>query len=576
MAQTSTQPGKRWTIRETRHDLGRALASCLNISPLVAQVLINRGIETPEAAQSFLFSRLTDLHSPLLMKDMGRATERIAAAIANKEKICICGDYDVDGITATTVVLLFLESAGAQVAFHIPSRLTEGYGMSIATVKKLHADGISLIITVDCGVSAFDEVACARSHGIDVIVTDHHEPPDQLPEAYAIINPKQLDCPFPFKGLAGVGVAFNLVMALRTKLRDSRLWQNSQEPNLKQYLDLVALGTIADMVPMLDENRIFVRNGLEIIAQGCRPGIKALKNLCGIPDGPVAANMIGFRLAPRLNAAGRMAEAELSVQLLRTVSDDEAITMARKIDEENTRRQQRERSILTEARNMVKQHDELPDSLILSSPGWHPGVIGLCASRLSEEFSRPAILFAVDEKSGECKGSARTVKGFDLYGAIKQCSSMLKAFGGHRDAAGLTVHLDKMPMFMKAFNAIVREQFAVGDFSPMLAIDAEIPLGELSHTMLEQIQSLEPFGTGNAEPVFSSRDIKSYSSMVVGKGHLKMKIKEDGQSFDAIGFNMGDRYSLSDGAIRLAFVPQFNLYNGQKLVQLNLRDIKNM
>ena len=312
MAQTSTLPAKKWTIRETRYDLGRALASCLNISPLVAQVLINRGIETPEAAQSFLSSRLTDLHSPLLMKDMGRATERIAAAIANNEKICICGDYDVDGITATTVVLLFLESAGAQAAFHIPSRLTEGYGMSIATVKKLHADGVSLIITVDCGVSAFDEVACARAHGIDVIVTDHHEPPDQLPEAYAIINPKQLDCPFPFKGLAGVGVAFNLVMALRTKLRDSRLWQNGQEPNLKQYLDLVAMGTIADMVPMLDENRIFVRNGLEIIAQGCRPGIKALKTLCGIPDGPVAANMIGFRLAPRLNAAGRMAEAELS------------------------------------------------------------------------------------------------------------------------------------------------------------------------------------------------------------------------------------------------------------------------
>ena len=508
MAETSKTQEKRWDMRELRQDLGLALASCLNISPLVAQVLINRGIETPEAAQSFLSARLTDLHSPFLMKDMGRATERIAAAMAKKEKICICGDYDVDGITATTVILLFLESAGAQVAFHIPSRLTEGYGMSMATVKKLHADGVSLIITVDCGVSAFDEVACARAHGIDVIVTDHHEPPDQLPEAYAIINPKQLDCPFPFKGLAGVGVAFNLVMALRTKLRDNRFWQNGQEPNLKKYLDLVALGTIADMVPMLDENRIFVRNGLEILGQGCRPGIKALKNVCGIPDGPVAANMIGFRLAPRLNAAGRMAEADLSVRLLRTGNDDEAMAMARKIDEENTRRQQRERSILSEARNMVKQYDELPDSLILSSPGWHPGVIGLCASRLSEEFSRPAILFAVDEKSGECKGSARTVKGFDLYGAIKKCSSMLKAFGGHRDAAGLTVHMDKMDLFMQAFNAIVREQFAANDFSPMLAIDAEIPLGELSHTMLEQIQSLAPFGPGNAEPVFSSREHK--------------------------------------------------------------------
>lgn len=576
MAETSKKPGKRWAVRELRQDLGHALAGCLNISPLVAQVLINRGIDTPEAAQSFLSARLTDLHSPFLMHDMGRATERIAAALAKKEKICICGDYDADGITATTVLLLFLESAGAQVTFHIPSRLTEGYGMSIATVKKLHADGVSLIITVDCGVSAFDEVACARAHGIDVIVTDHHEPPDRLPEAYAIINPKQPGCPFPFKGLAGVGVAFNLVMALRTKLRDSRFWKDGPEPNLKQYLDLVALGTIADMVPMLDENRIFVRNGLDILGKGCRPGIKALKNVCGIPDGPVAANMIGYRLAPRLNAAGRMAEADLSVQLLRAGNDDEAMALARKIDEENTRRQQRERSILAEARTMVKKNAELPDSLILSSPGWHPGVIGLCASRLSEEFSCPAILFAVDEKSGECKGSARTVKGFDLYGAIKKCSSFLKAFGGHRDAAGLTVHMDNMGPFMKAFNAIVQEQFAANDYSPMLSIDAEIPLGELSHTMLEQIQALEPFGTGNAEPVFSSRELTSYSSMVVGNGHLKLRIKEDGQFFDAIGFNMGTRYSLSNEAIRLAFVPQFNSYNGQKLVQLNLRDIKSM
>jgi single-stranded-DNA-specific exonuclease len=576
MDETTKTPEKRWAVRELRQDLGLALASCLNISPLVAQVLINRGIETPEAAQSFLSARLTDLHSPFLLKDMDRATERIAAACTRKEKICICGDYDVDGITATTVVLLFLESAGAQVAFHIPSRLTEGYGMSTATVKKLHADGVSLIITVDCGVSAFDEVACAREHGIDVIVTDHHEPPDRLPEAYAIINPKQPGCPFPFKGLAGVGVAFNLVMALRTKLRDSGFWENGREPNLKQYLDLVALGTIADMVPMLDENRIFVRNGLDILGQGCRPGIKALKNVSGIPDGPITANMIGFRLAPRLNAAGRMAEADLAVRLLRSRKDDEAMAIARKIDEENTRRQQRERSILSEARSMVKKHDDLPDSLILSSPAWHPGVIGLCASRLSEEFSRPAILFAIDEKSGEGKGSARTVKGFDLYSAIKKCSSFLKAFGGHRDAAGLTVHVDNMDPFMQAFNAIVREQFATGNFQPMLAIDAEIPLGELSHVLLEQIETLAPFGPGNAEPVFSTRELTSYSSMVVGNGHLKLKIREDGQFFDAIGFNMGARYHLSNAAIRLAFVPQFNSYNGQKLVQLNLRDIKSM
>lgn len=576
MTEICSAPEKKWAVRESRLDLSRAISSCLNISPLVAQVLINRGIETPDAAQSFLSARLADLHSPLLMKDMDRAVERIAAAISKKEKICICGDYDVDGITATCVLMLFLESAGAQVGFHIPSRLHEGYGMSLATVRRLSAEGTSLIITVDCGISDLEEIACAASLGMDVIVTDHHEPPDQLPAAHAIINPKQPGCAFPFKGLAGVGVAFNLVMALRAKIRDCAAWPDGVEPNLKQYLDLVALGTIADMVPMLDENRIFVRSGLDIIAQGSRPGIKALKAVCGIAGGPVSGTMIGYRLAPRLNAAGRMAEADLSVELLRTTSDEEAMAMARRLDEENTRRQQRERTILAEARDMVAAYPELPDALILSCPGWHPGVIGLCASRLSDEFSRPAILFAVDEKSGEARGSARTIKGFDLYGAVKQCSEHLKAFGGHRDAAGLTVHMENMELFVAAFNAAVRKQQAAGLFKPLLAIDAEIPLGELTRDMLDQIESLAPFGPGNAEPVFASRAISTYSFMVVGKGHLKLKIKEDGLFFDAIGFNMASRYSLNDEVIRLAFVPQFNNYNGQRLVQLNLRDIKSM
>ncbi len=499
-----------------------------------------------------------------------------AAAISKKEKICICGDYDVDGITATCVLLLFLESAGVQAGFYIPSRLNEGYGMSLSTVKRLHGEGTGLIITVDCGISALEEIACARSLGMDVIVTDHHEPPDQLPQAHAIINPKQPGCAFPFKGLAGVGVAFNLVMALRAKIRDTAAWTGGAEPNLKQYLDLVALGTIADMVPMLDENRIFVRSGLEIIGQGDRPGIKALKEVCGIAAGPVSGNMIGYRMAPRLNAAGRMAEADLSVQLLRAATAEEALALARRLDEENTRRQKRERSILAEARDKVQALSELPDALVLFSPDWHPGVIGLCASRLSDEFSRPAILLAVDEKSGEARGSARTIKGFDLYGAVKQCSAHLKAFGGHRDAAGLTVAVENMELFTAAFNAAVREQQAAGQVKPLLAIDAEIPLGELTRDMLDQIESLAPFGPGNAEPVFASRAITTYSSMVVGKGHLKLKIKEDGLFFDAIGFNMAARYSLNDEAIRLAFVPQFNDYNGKRLVQLNLRDIKSM
>jgi len=557
-----------------RLELSKKISQSLNISTLVSQVLINRGVETPEQANSFLSANLQDLHSPFLMKNMERAVDRVLAALKNREKIYIYGDYDVDGITATSTMLLFLREVEADVSYYIPSRLKEGYGLNINALKKIKAKGAKLIITVDCGVSDFEEISYANSIGLDVIVTDHHEVPDIIAPAYTILNPKQPGCAFPFKGLAGVGVAFNLVMALRKTLRDRGFWQPGREPNLKMYLDLVAVGTIADIVPMVDENRILVRNGLEVVSEGKRPGIKALKTVSGIDNGETTSNMVAFRLAPRINSSGRIADAEISVELMLCSNAEEASSLAKKIDEENTRRQRVEKKILAEALAMVKKQESLPDSLILASPSWHPGVIGICASRLCETFSRPSILIAIDEKKAAGRGSARTIKGFDIYNAIKQCGSLLKAFGGHKNAAGINISLDNLDSFIKEFNKVVKQELTAEDFMPSISIDAEIPLGQLSYDILEEIEGLAPFGASNPEPIFSSRDIMSYSSMVVGNGHLKLKIKEQGHFFDAIGFNMASKYCLSDEKICLAFVPQFNYFNGEKTIQLNLKDIK--
>ena len=567
-------PDTKWSIQQNNPELSGTIARALNISHLVSRVLVNRGIDTLEQADFFLSASLRDLHSPFQMKGMHRAVERVCAAIRKREKICIYGDYDVDGITATAIMVLFLRELNAEVSWYIPGRLEEGYSLNIDALEKIRRSGVTLIITVDCGVSDCEKIAFARSQGLDVIVTDHHVPPDELPAANAIINPKQPGCDFPFKGLAGVGVAFNLIMALRKELRDQGGWQSGMEPNLKKYLDLVAMGTIADIVPMVDENRIFVRNGLGIISEGKRPGVKALKSVCGIANGEVTSSMIAYRLAPRINACGRLSNPDMALHLLLCQDSDEAFALARKIDEENTHRQQIERKILSHARKMIKTDEQLPAAIILASSAWHPGVVGLCASRLSEEFNRPTILIAVDEQSGEGRGSARSVQGFNIYNAIKLCDPLLKAFGGHKGAAGLTIPVEGIDEFKERFTGIARQEFTKGHFTPAITIDAEISLGELSYDVLEEIENLAPFGPSNPEPVFSSYELKFYSSMVVGNGHLKLKIKENGQFFDAIGFNMGSRYDLTDDKIRVAFVPQFNLFNGEKLIQLNLKDIK--
>jgi len=565
---------KRWEIRKKDGELQRFLARELSISPLISQLLINRDITDLPQAKMFLSASLSDLHSPFLMKDMDKAVTRIARALKDRQKIVIYGDYDVDGITGTAILYNFLQELGGDCSYFIPEREKEGYGLNLEAIRQFKEKGAGLLITVDCGIGDFEEVSSAHEQGMDAIITDHHEIPDRLPPADAVLNPKQKDCPFPFKDLAGVGIAFNLLIALRSYLRDTGYFGNEAPPNLKEYLDLVSLGTVADMVPLVDENRIFVKYGLKFLTNGSRVGIKALKEVSGLKDVPITTGHIGFRLGPRINAPGRIDRAEEGLKLLITKDAQEAESLAKSLEGMNSRRQQIENEIVREIKERIEKDERFLEkrSLVLSSSNWHPGVIGICASRIVEEYYRPTVLIALDGEKG--KGSARSIEAFHLYNGLKGCESLLEGFGGHKHAAGLTILTGKIEEFEKAFEEIAFQSLEEEHLIPRINIDAEINLKEVTENFIDELDRLSPFGYSNPEPTFSSFDLKLYSSMVVKNGHLKMKIKEEGAFYDAIGFNMGNHFPLSDQKIRLAFVPQFNTWQGIKNIQLRIKDIK--
>jgi single-stranded-DNA-specific exonuclease len=578
---------KKWKIHPPLREIQELLSSHLGISPLLSQLLASRNITTPEDVEGFLSPSLSNLHSPFLMKDMEKAVERIGKALREGEKIVLYGDYDVDGITGTSLLLLFLKNLGAKVSFFIPERLTHGYGLNLEVLKGMKEEGAQLIITIDCGSSDVEEVQYAQQQGIDVIITDHHEIPHQVPPAYAIVNPKQRDCGFPFDSLAGVGVVFNLLMALRKTLRDGGFWSGQTEPNLKEYLDLVTLGTIADVVPLVDENRILVKAGLAQLNGGNRTGISALKEVCGLTDTPITTNLIAFRLAPRLNAPGRLSQASQSVMLLTSDDYQEAKRIALHLEHENSQRQLLEMRIFKEACTLIEATPQLGEgkSIVLASSEWHPGVIGICASRLLDLYGKPAVLISCDEKRGMGRGSARSHESFHLFEGLKECEHLLEGYGGHHSAAGLTIALDKIEEFQVCFDSVVSERMSEEEYSPSLEIDAEVTLGEISEQLLKEIAMLEPFGLCNPEPTFSSFLLDSYSTMVVGNGHLKLKVKEENMWYDAIGFNMAEQFlpssqtpstSLLNGTnrIKIAFIPQFNTWQGVKSIQLKVKDIK--
>jgi len=566
-------PITRWKLPDTNLEAQSLLTRELEINPILSQILINRGITTPDDARKFLFPSLKQLHNPLLMKDMENAVGRLIEAISGKEKIVVYGDYDADGITSTVILVKFLREIHDNITYYIPGRVEEGYGLSKAAIDKFRKDGTKLIITVDCGISNHEEIAYAASSGIDVIVTDHHEVPDILPNCSAVINPHRSDCSFPFKSLAGVGVAFNLLIALRGKLRNLGFWKDRKYPNLREYLDLVAIGTIGDIVPLIDENRVLARTGLGVANNTKRVGLKALITISNMRNKTVSSESAAFRLIPRINAAGRIGAPEDAVELLLTDDEEKATILARRLDSYNGKRQEMEKAILNEILEDIHTTIDIDDinSLVFASHKWHPGVIGIVASKLVDRYHRPAILISI--KNGIGKGSGRSIPEFNLYGGLEKCSPLLLAYGGHRYAAGITIREEDIEKFSSTLSRAVYEE--IGDERPIpeTVIDAMCGLNEIDYNLISQVEMLGPFGNMNPEPVLCTKNIKISSLTTVGNNHLKMRASEDKMHCDTIWFNGGHLSDLLSGStVDIVFTPQINHWNRNSSIQLKMKD----
>ena len=570
---------KKWHILQPDFAAAKKLSDRLQYHPITAAVLVNRNLTSAKTAAAFMTPSLRKIRSPFAIKDMDAAVERIYLAITENEKILIFGDYDVDGITATAVLLDFLRYVEADVSYYIPHRLKEGYSLQPRHIVG-HAipNRYRLIITADCGSTSHEAIAAAGESGIDVIVTDHHKVSERIPSAAAVLNPKRMDCSSGMQALAGVGVAFALVIALRKYLRDHHFWENRSEPNLKNFCDLVALGTIGDMVPLVRENRIFSKTGLTIINSETRPGIAALCEVAGISRQATNSEDVSFRLVPRLNAAGRMDHASRALQLL--TSDDIAAArqLAQSLNGFNNQRQELERSIQEDIFAACRQHPEFLDgrTLVKWDTGWHPGVLGIVASRLVEVYYRPVVLVAITAQMA--KGSARSIPGLDLYQALAACRHCLEDFGGHSMAAGLTIRPENLNEFQRTFENAVKQMAQPDNLTPLLTIDSEIHLDDISERLVDEIEDISPFGTENPEPVFMARNVKAISSKIVGKRHRKMILVQDvqppGKPVPAICFNAEDRLLQETTFSRMAFRLRWNRWNSNKLLQLVIEDVQ--
>jgi single-stranded-DNA-specific exonuclease len=562
---------KRWNLPEP-HPAAPELAAQLKVSPLIAQVLLNRGLAGADECLDFLRPNLKCLHAPERIPGLTRAAERIARAVRDGERIVIYGDYDVDGITATTLLTSALARAGAKVGYFIPDRIRDGYGFSVRGVDVARRRRTRLVITADCGITATNEVRLAKEQGIDVIVTDHHEPLGELPDAIAVLNPKRKDCPYPFKELAGVGVVLKLVQGLVAS-RPGGL----PESFVMEHLDLVALGTIADVVPLRGENRIFAKIGLERICNSQKPGIVALKEVAGLRARRVESGHVAYILAPRINAAGRLGNAESGVRLLLATDIGEATTIAESLEEDNTNRKKIDEETLEDALEQLRRiGPELPPAIVLWSEEWHPGVLGIVASRLTERFHRPTVLIAADEDEG--KGSGRSIPGFDVCQALQECREHLIGFGGHSYAAGLTIRAEQMQAFRVRLCDVVTRRLMPDDYVPKLSIDGPLSLDDCNEELVEFLDRLSPFGIGNAEPLFIANDVRLASPpMVVSRNHLKLSLRQNGREIDCIGFGMGHLagpIQSDPGRVSIAFVPTINVWQNRSRLQLKLRDIQ--
>lgn len=563
---------KRWVEAAWDQAEADGLARALGLHPLAARVLASRGLGEPDQAERFLAARLEDLPDPFLMKGMAAAVERVVRAVEGGERVACYGDYDVDGVTSTALLAGFLRDAGAEVVTYTPHRLVEGYGLNERAVETLAGRGVRLLVTLDCGITSVAEVRAAARLGLDVVVVDHHTAPVDLPAAAAILNPHQPGCGYPSRHLAAVGVTLALCLALRRRLRERGRWGEARpEPNLRQALDLVALGTVADVVPLTGANRVLVRHGLAELSGSRRPGIRALRHVAGLAAGtPVTAGQVGFRLAPRLNAAGRLDDAGRGVRLLLEADDSAAAALAEELDRENRSRQEIEWRMLAEA--LADAPDHLRRGvrgLVLSREGWHPGVVGIVAARVAERFHRPAVLVAVD--GGVGRGSGRSIEGFHLYEALDACRSHLSRFGGHRHAAGMTVDPAALPAFREAFERHAAERLADEDLVPRCRIEGWTEPEQLDERAAADLEKLAPFGAGHLEPLFAVRAVPGRCRAVgAGGAHLKLSLGP----LDAVAFGLGDRLGICGGAVEAAVSLGHDEWAGQRRLQLKVKDLR--
>lgn len=572
---------KRWIYPITNKDLQKDMSSSLNISPLLAQILINRGHADVSSVKEFLNPELINLKDPMILPEMEKAAKRIHLAICNGERIMIYGDYDVDGISGTALMFKCLDMVYAKVQYYIPDRMEEGYGLNSKAIKKFAADGVNVVITIDCGINSCEEADVAKENGIDLIITDHHEPGNEVPKGYAVINPKLASAArYPFKDLSGVGLSFKLAWAIAQAFSPGK----RVSPEFREFLvsatGLAALGTITDVVPLYGENRVITKYGLRAIQFSKDPGIRALIKIANLEEEVLQASHIGFRIGPRLNACGRIGHAHIAVELLITKSDKRAEEIITFIDEENKRRQKIQKEIHELARKKIENEIDLENQIVivLADESWHPGVVGIVASKLTEEYFRPTVMFGCT--NGVAQGSARSIPSFHLLNALELCRGKLISLGGHSQAAGLKIYTDKIADFRVALNEAAASMLRDNDLTPTIQIDAEVNLSVLSKALTLELGQLAPHGEGNPTPCLASTNLK-----VAGKPkrvgqhgqHLSFFVRQGDTTLKAIAFGDGDKYDElqeNGGQCSLAYLPKINKWMDVENLELEVKDIK--
>jgi len=563
-----------WQHLPCDDDQAAALAAALGVHPIIARLLCLRGLGDAAEASRFLNPSLDHLHDPFLLTDMSRAVERLETALARRERIAIHGDYDVDGITSTVILRRALEMLGADVVHFIPERLRDGYGLQAAAIERLHGEGVNVIVSVDCGIRGMDAAVRARDLGIDLIVTDHHEPDGTLPPAFAVINPKRHDCSYPDKNLAGVGVALKVVQALCQRAGKTK-W-------LPAFVKIAAIGTLADVVPLVGENRVIAKLGLGSLSTGRHTvGLRALLEASGLAGKTIDSYQVGFILAPRVNAAGRMSTPDIATRLL--LANDEAMLedarlLAQQLNDENLRRQNEEADLVAQARKAIETDPAIGahNVVVVGGDGWHRGVIGIAASKLVDAYHKPAIVLSID--GDVAHGSCRSIPAFDMLGALERCSDLFLRFGGHRQAAGLTMDAARVPEFRSRINAYADEVLEPDDLRPRLRIDGALNLKQITADLVEGLDALGPFGLANPRPVFHAMPVEIVDGpRPIKDRHLKMTFRQDGRSFRAIAWRSAEKAAFlteNRAGVNLAFSLEQNEYQGETYLELNVADVK--